>query len=51
LQVHDELVFEAPVAEVGQHAKWIAEEMVNAIPYDVPLRVATKSGPSWLSDK
>jgi len=51
LQVHDELVFEAPIAEVGQHAKWIAEEMVNAIPFDVPLKVDTKSGPSWLSDK
>jgi len=51
LQVHDELVFEAPVAEVGRHAKWIADEMVNALRFDVPLKVDTKSGPSWLSDK
>jgi DNA polymerase-1 len=51
LQVHDELVFEALVAEVEEHAKWIAEEMVNAIPFDVPLKVDTKYGPSWLSDK
>ncbi len=51
LQVHDELVFEAPVVEVGQHAKWIADEMVNALHFDVPLKVDTKSGPSWLSDK
>ena len=51
LQVHDELVFETSAAEVEQHAKWIAEEMVNAIRFDVPLKVDTKFGPSWLSDK
>ncbi len=51
LQVHDELVFEAPVAEVAQHAKWIADEMVHALHFDVPLKVDTKCGPSWLSDK
>ncbi len=51
LQVHDELVFEAPIAEEKEHAKWIAEEMVNAIHFDVPLKVDTKCGPSWLSDK
>jgi DNA polymerase-1 len=51
LQVHDELVFEAPVAEVQEHAKWIADEMARALPFDVPLKVDTKYGPSWLSDK
>ena len=51
LQVHDELVFEVPAAEAEDHAKWIAEEMVNAIRFDVPLKVDTKCGPSWLSDK
>jgi len=51
LQVHDELVFETPAGEVERHAKWVAEEMVNAIHFDVPLRVDTKFGPSWLSDK
>jgi len=51
LQVHDELVFEVPTAEAKDHAKWIAAEMVNAIHFDVPLKVDTKCGPSWLSDK
>jgi DNA polymerase I len=47
LQVHDELVFEVPIAEAEKHAKWVAEEMTNAIPFDVPLKVDTKCGPSW----
>ncbi len=51
LQVHDELVFESPIAEVLDHARWVAEEMAGAIHFDVPLRVDTKYGPSWLSDK
>jgi len=51
LQVHDELVFEVPTTEADKHAKWIAEEMVNAIRFDVPLKVDTKCGPSWLTDK
>jgi len=51
LQVHDELVFEAPVREAQEHAQWIAEEMVNAIHFDVPLKVDTQCGSSWLSDK
>jgi len=51
LQVHDELVFEVPAAEGPEHAKWIAQEMVNAIPFDVPLKVDTACGPSWLAKK
>ncbi len=51
LQVHDELVFEVPAAEAEHHAKWIAAEMTGAIRFDVPLKVDTKCGPSWLTDK
>jgi DNA polymerase-1 len=51
LQVHDELVFEVPTVEAEKHAKWIAEEMTSAIRFDVPLKVDTKCGPSWLTDK
>lgn len=51
LQVHDELVFEVPRAEADKHAKWIADEMTSAIRFDVPLKVDTKCGPSWLTDK
>jgi DNA polymerase-1 len=51
LQVHDELVFEVPLAEAQKHAKWIADEMTNAIRFDVPLKVDTACGPSWLAKK
>jgi len=51
LQVHDELVFEVPRAEAGKHAQWIADEMTGALSFDVPLKVDTKCGPSWLTDK
>ncbi len=51
LQVHDELVFEVPAAEAERHATWIAAEMTGAICFDVPLKVDTKCGPSWLTDK
>jgi DNA polymerase-1 len=51
LQVHDELVFELPTTEAENHAKWIADEMGNAIKLDVPLKVDVTYGPSWLADK
>jgi DNA polymerase-1 len=47
LQVHDELVFELPTAEVDKHSKWIAKEMNTALKIDVPLKVDISSGPSW----
>lgn len=51
LQVHDELVFELPAAEAEEHARWITEAMSNAIPFDVPIKVDTTWGPSWLAEK
>jgi len=48
LQVHDELVFEAPKDEVEQAKKLIAHEMENAILLKVPLRVDVGVGNSWL---
>ncbi|MGD8787398.1 MAG: DNA polymerase I [Phycisphaerales bacterium] len=51
LQVHDELVFELPASEADEHAKWIAEDMTEAIKLDVPLKVDINYGPTWLSDK
>ncbi len=51
LQVHDELVFEVPITEAEKHARWIADEMVNALRFDVPLKVDTACGPSWLAKK
>jgi DNA polymerase-1 len=51
LQVHDELVFEAPAGEAEGHARWIQKEMTEAIKLDVPLKVDVSYGPTWLSDK
>jgi len=51
LQIHDELVFELPAADVERHAQWITHEMTNAIKLDVPLKVDISYGPNWLSDK
>jgi DNA polymerase-1 len=51
LQVHDELVFELPITEADEHAKWISYEMSNAIKLDIPLKVDVTFGPSWLADK
>jgi DNA polymerase-1 len=51
LQVHDELVFEAPHDEAEKAAMLIREEMENAFPLRVPLAVAVEAGPNWLDTK
>jgi len=51
LQIHDELVFELPIDEITLHARWIDEEMTNALKLDVPLKVDIKHGPTWLTEK
>jgi len=51
LQIHDELVFELPKADAKKHAKWIADEMTEAIKIDVPLKVDISIGRTWLSAK
>jgi DNA polymerase-1 len=48
LQVHDELVFELPTAEVDRHRSWIVEEMNQALDLTVPLKVDVSCGPNWL---
>ena len=50
LQIHDELVFELPRIEAAIHAKWIGQELTNAIKLDVPLKVDINYGPSWFGD-
>jgi len=47
LQIHDELIFEAPPDELEQLGHLVALEMANAHPLDVPLRVDLKSGQTW----
>ncbi len=51
LQIHDELVFELPAADAGDHSKWIEEQMISAIRLDVPLKVDITTGPTWLNEK
>jgi DNA polymerase-1 len=47
LQVHDELVFEVPQAEVEETAALVRKVMAGAAALDVPLLVDTGSGRSW----
>ncbi len=48
LQVHDELVFEAPADEIEAASKMIKEEMENAVETQVPLLVEVGVGDNWL---
>jgi DNA polymerase-1 len=48
LQVHDELVFESPKAEVAEATKIIVREMEGAMELKVPLRVEVGEGGNWL---
>ena len=48
LQVHDELVFEAPKNEVEQAKKIIIDNMENAYKLEVPLTVDIGVGENWL---
>jgi len=47
LQVHDELLFEAPPAEVPAVEALARETMEAALPLDVPIVVDVKSGDDW----
>ena len=47
LQIHDELVFEAPIAEVELVTKLIKSIMENIITLDVPTRVDISCGDNW----
>lgn len=47
LQIHDELLFEAPANQVDQLAVIVAEEMTGVAALSVPLKVDVKVGPNW----
>jgi DNA polymerase-1 len=47
LQVHDELLLEAPEAEVAAAKKLVREEMVGAFELDPPLEVDVGAGDDW----
>jgi DNA polymerase-1 len=48
LQVHDELIFEAPVDEIEAASKLIRTEMESALETQVPLLVEVGVGNNWL---
>ncbi|HJZ47446.1 MAG TPA: DNA polymerase I, partial [Roseiflexaceae bacterium] len=47
LQVHDELIFEAPQAEVDEAVRLVCEQMEGAHELRVPLKVDVESGSNW----
>ncbi len=47
LQVHDELVFECPDAEMEDARDLVVEAMAGVADLEVPLVVDTASGPTW----
>ncbi|WP_394233188.1 DNA polymerase I [Niallia oryzisoli] len=51
LQVHDELIFEAPPEEIEKLKKIVPEVMENAIELKVPLKVDYAFGPTWFDAK
>ena len=51
LQVHDELVFEAPPHEEAHLRTLVEHEMTTAIALDVPLVVDIGAGKNWLEAK
>jgi DNA polymerase-1 len=51
LQVHDELVFEAPPGELEVLGDLVRERMENVTPLKVPLVVDIGTGPNWLEAK
>jgi DNA polymerase-1 len=51
LQVHDELLFEAPVDELDEVKALVIERMESAFDLDVPLRVEAGTGSSWYECK
>lgn len=51
LQVHDELIFEAPKNEIEKLKEIVPEVMENAIELKVPLKVDYAYGPTWFDAK
>jgi DNA polymerase-1 len=47
LQVHDELIFEGPRAELDALKALVKEIMPQSLALSVPLKVDVKSGANW----
>jgi DNA polymerase-1 len=51
LQIHDELLFEAPESEVDAVVALVRDRMEHCVPLDVPLVVDVGYGRSWAEAK
>ena len=51
LQVHDELIVEAPASEAEQVKRLLKEEMEDAVHMEVPMEVSAKTGKTWYESK
>jgi DNA polymerase-1 len=51
LQIHDELLLEAPAEEAARAATVVREAMTSAYPLDPPLAVDVGTGTTWLEAK
>ncbi|MFK5705045.1 DNA polymerase I [Ligilactobacillus sp. LYQ139] len=51
MQVHDELLFEAPSQEIPQLRKFVPHVMDAAVSLDVPLKVESAVGDTWYDVK
>ncbi|TCW40874.1 DNA polymerase I [Laceyella sacchari] len=51
LQVHDELIFEVPEAELEEMKELVVAVMEDALPLSVPLSVDVNSGKTWYEAK
>ncbi|KKK38327.1 DNA polymerase I [Mesobacillus campisalis] len=51
LQVHDELIFEAPEDEIEKLKQIVPDVMENAVELNVPLKVDYSYGPTWFDAK
>ena len=47
LQVHDEIIVEAPEREVEQLSNILRTEMENAVQFEIPLEVNIHAGKTW----
>jgi DNA polymerase-1 len=47
LQIHDELLFEVPEAEVAELKSLVSELMPHAVELRVPVKIDIKLGKNW----
>jgi DNA polymerase-1 len=47
LQIHDELLFEVPEAELGETARLVRQVMEHVVELEIPLEVDLRTGLNW----